>query len=224
MQLQNNRRFVNNDGTKERLAFWSEMPLGLTWEMLELTGFIKPFHREENEIYVNEESVKRIFGGRLRFREPRDKNTRRNLDRVIVDLHTILQIKTKSMYHVNQINRLLTLPYGVSDSMPDISGLPDKFQKRIIKLFTAKEVFPFASREDTVRKLRALKWEYEQHYNDPGHYSGIFTVANAVFSKMLIDTTTVSMENMMVKPVEQPVVDSLDVDAYVEAEQEGVWR
>jgi hypothetical protein len=60
---------------------------------------------------------------------------------------------------------------------------------------------------------------------NPGHYSRIFAVANTLFHEMLLDITTVAIENMGLKDNVQEMPIELDyiTKKVMDDAQEGLW-
>ena len=218
--------FANKEGRKDQIAWWSQAPTGLTLDMLALTGFIPS--STYNQLLLRgingSDTVDRMFGGQIHFRQPKDKKTKQQLDKILLLLNRILQIRATAQHEIEDIDNIIATKWGGhGDILP--KDLPQSLKDVYNTYNLGSVTHPVAKRPQSVFTLLKLREALSGIQKNPGHYSRIFAVANTLFHEMLLDITTVAIENMGLKDNVQEMPIELDyiTKKVMDDAQEGLW-
>lgn len=225
MQPLSGGMMAKQDGRRDQIAWWSQAPTGLTLDMLALTGFIP------KEVYSKllikgvsgSDTIERVFGGQIHFRQPKDKKTKQQLDKVLLLLNRILQVRASAKHEIDDIDNIIQTRWGDnSDLLP--SDLPVELRELYEKYGVNKISHPIAHRPQSVFTLIKIREQLQSIYSNPGYFSRIFAVANTLFHEMLLDITTVSIDNMSLHNDSTQYIE-LDpaTKRVMEDAQEGMW-
>lgn len=217
--------FGKTEGRKEQIAWWSQAPTGLTIDMLALTGFIPS--SVYNQLLLKgingSDTVDRMFGGQIHFRQPKDKKTKQQLDKILLLLNRILQIRATAQHEIEDIDNIIGTQWGGhGDILP--KDLPIYLKEMYEQYQVNHTTHPVAKRPQNVFSLLKIREALSGIQKNPGHYTRIFAVANTLFHEMLLDITTVAIDNMGLKDVmEMPIEIDYATKRVMEDAQEGLW-
>jgi hypothetical protein len=217
--------FANKEGRKDQIAWWSQAPIGLTMDMLALTGFIPS--QAYNQLLLRgvngTDTVERIFGGQIHFRQPKDRKTKQQLDKILLLLNRILQIRAAAQHEIEDIDNIIGTEWGGhGDALP--KNMPEYLKDIYDTYKIDSATHPIAKRPQAVFTLLKIREALTSIQQNPGYYSRIFAVANTLFHEMLLDITTVAIENMGLKDTpEFPIELDYATKKVMEDAQEGLW-
>lgn len=200
MQPQSYRRpFQNDEGKLIQTRYWINIGgYGITPEMLELTGFwnSRVMGRLSDMGASKKQTIEQIFGGSLKFKPLPGKKFEERLDDVIGGLNMILQVKRHIQDVIDWIPQVLSEEWHADD----LSRLPENIPDEVRKMIEAvKKTYVVASDPMTAKQMLQIHQEFEGLKNHIGYYPSLYTEANTLFQRMVLESVSMSLNNLAIK-------------------------
>lgn len=221
---------MNSDG-EVKIKLWSEIGgWGITPDILQLTGLIneQAYNAMRTNNVATTQTLEQIFGGILRFKAPTGQ-LRNELRKVLLQLERILQLKRYCEQEITVIDNLLQKKWYDEDTSlipEEVMNGDSKNAKRIQKLINSRESKHIISSDpNTVIALLRLRQQLVTKKENIGYYPGIYSVANSIFREMILDVTSMSLENLASKEPRMQEVELDDMSQYIMDERsKGRWE
>ena len=210
-----NRNFGNDEARLIQTQYWMQIGgYGISPDMLVLTGYWDQSVLTKFGNGNHSRTIEQIYGGVIRFQPLPGKAFEAKLGNVMNALNRILQVKR----HVTDvlddlIPKLLKQEWHSSD----LSLLPEDLDDAIKDLIITDKSYVIASDPQVVRQLLSVMDTLKTIRDRVGYYSGIYREANTLFGRMVLETVSMSMNNLATRNTPQPQYIDLEHLAGMEA-------
>jgi hypothetical protein len=212
-----NRNFGNDESRLVQTQYWMAMFPGITPEMLYLTGFWNKKTTNDHDDPNYSQNIELMFGGAFKFHPLPGKEFAEKLGKVLYGLNLILQIKRRLQYEIERLDGALKLEWHRSDA--DL--LPKDLDPKKKEMIQTEKVYIISDDPQSARHILAERAIIEElQKNGIGYYSGIYTMANTLFGEMLLDTVSMSLNNLSLHG--NPLPPSIRLEDLVDVETEDV--
>lgn len=212
------RTQFGDEGKIIQTRYWINIGgYGITPEMLELTGFWNVETMGKlNDIGANKrQTIEQIFGGALKFKPLPGKRFEERLDKIIDGLNKILQVKRHIQDLIDWIPQILSEQWHKDDLGKIPGDLPEEIKKMID---SSKKSYVISSDPMTTRQILQLLPELEGLKNRIGYYPSLYREANTLFQRMVLESVSMSLNNLAIKDQRGPEYIELEDVADVAAE------
>ena len=210
-----NRNFGTDEGRLIQTRYWMEIGgYGISPDMLVLTGFwnqavLKKFGDEDHS-----RTIEQIYGGVIRFQPLEGKVFEAKLSNVMNALNRILQVKRHVTDIIDWIPRLLKQEWHSSE----LDLLPADLGEELMERIKTDKSYIISSDPQVVRQLLSAMDVLKEIRDRAGYYSGIYREANTLFGRMVLETVSMSMNNLSTHSTSQPRYIDLEHLADVETD------
>lgn len=193
------RKPMPSDETGLSLArYWQTIGgSGISPDILALTGFWSDSVIEkmrQNGINTSN-SMEQIYGGIIRFQPLPGKKWAAEFDEIMRVLYRILQLKR----HIDHLSSKIKDALQQEWNSDDASYLPSNLDKTKIEEIVRKPTYLYAEDPTTARQLISILQILESLKTNPVYWSAIYTEANVIFGRMVLESVSMSLSNLSMK-------------------------
>ena len=170
---------------------------GISPDILALTGFWSESIIEkmrQNGLNTSN-SVEQIYGGIIRFQPLPGKKWATEFDEIMRALHKILQLR-RHMDHVSNTLKDLLREKWHED---DMSYLPPDLDRDKLDAIIRQPSYLVSDDPDTARQIISMIQVLESMKTNPAYWSGIYTEANVIFGRMVLEAVSLSLSNLSMR-------------------------
>ena len=198
-------RAMGDESRLAQIRYWQSIGgYGISPEMLTLTGFWSnaTLRQLQEQNVDTSQSIEQIFGGVIRFQPLPGKKWEARYDKIIDALNMILQVKR----HIKTVIETIPLILNEKYNEDDLEVLPSDLDEDIKRMIVRPTTYVVAEDPYIARQLLSALSLLKSLQNTPSYYSGIYREANTIFSRMVLESVSLSMRNLSLRDNQQQTV------------------
>ncbi len=187
-----------DDGTLAQIRYWSHIGgWGISPDILARTGFWPQsvIDKLRERGIDTSQPIEQIFGGVVKFKPLPGREAERQRNAIMLALNQDLQIIKHVQYTIDLILGLLKEKWHADD----VSYLPEDLSDEFKKLISSPSKYVIAQNPAIARQMLSYLPILNGWKNGYGYWSGLFSVANAMFGEMALYGASSALDNMSLR-------------------------